>query len=303
MQRHHADEIAPLEERYERTREARTLANARVNDSHLVIAAETVQLRDVLLADWNARRGDARANAQTVLDGPGRLGLKWAAVNRANEALASWSVSWQPIIPTMPTGHADIARFADRTDDVPRIYAAVDDYARRQAEVSHPEHKCHIAQATAAHRAAVRASGHLHDTRGRHRQELGYYGRLGETQDPDERLAQIERQIASRQQRLTSTRERITHLERSLASAQNEVRGQAERITVSPLGLGQPADAVQAARTQWSAEHAVAQQAARREAAHRQAAADIARDQERRETWRRHEPSPTVTTPDHGIGR
>ncbi len=149
----------------------------------------------------------------------------------------------------------------------------------------------------------MQASGALSGLRGLHRQELGYYGRLGETQDPDERLAQIERQIASSQQRLTATREQITHLERSLATAQNEVGGQAERITVSPLGLGQPADAVQAARTQWSAEHAVAQQAARREAAHRQAAADIARDQERRERWRRHEPSPTPANTPQSIDR
>ena len=79
--------------------------------------------------------------------------------------------------------------------------------------------------------------------------------------------------------------------------------GQAERITVSPLGLGQPADAVQAVRTQWSAERAAEQQAARREAAHRIAAVESAHDQERGETWRRHEPRPTPARTHDGIGR
>jgi len=303
LQQRQAIEIAPLEERYERTRETRSLANARADDSQTVIAAETEHHRDALLAAWNTKRGDAQLNARTVFDGAGRLGLRWSAVNRANEALARWAVAWQPIIPTMPTGHADMARFADRADDTPRIYTAVDDHAHRQAEARHPEHERHVADAAAADRAAMRASGALQDTRGRHRQELGYYGNLGETQDPDKRLAHIERQIASSQQRLTATRERITHLERSLATAQNEIGGQAERITVSPLGLGQPADAVQAARTQWSAERAVAQQAARREAAHRIAGVESAHDQERRETWRRHEPRPTPARTHDGIGR
>lgn len=117
--------------------------------SHTAVAAEAEHDRAALLAAWNAQRGQAHANARGVLDGPGQLGLKRAAVNRANEALARWAVTWHPIIPDIPAGHADIARFADRADDNLTVYAAVEDYAGRQAAARHPGHQHHAAQAAA----------------------------------------------------------------------------------------------------------------------------------------------------------
>jgi hypothetical protein len=302
LQQRQAIEIAPLEERYERTREARSPANATVDHSAAVIAAETEHHRDALLTAWNTQRGDAQVNARTVLDGPGRLSLKWSPVNRANEALARWAVEWQPIIPTMPTRHAQIARFADRADHTASIYAAVEDYARRQAEARHPEHQRHIARAAAADRAAVQASGALYDTRARHRQELDYYGTIGHTEDPDKRLAQIGRQIAATEERLGDSRERIAHLEGRIAAAGTR-GGQAAPVQLDTSRLGLPADAVLSARGHWLDERDAAQHAARLKRAHAVATADSPRESQRQETWRRHEHAPGPAVPDQGISR
>ncbi len=305
LRREHAAEIAPLEATYRQARETQSTAKSLADYSERVIAVETEQNRDALLADWHAQRPAAHANARTVLDGLGRLGLKLPAVNRANEALARWSVSWQPIIPTIPTGHAEIARFADRADDTPRIYAAVDHHARRRAEARHPEHPHQVAEAAAADRGVAQAWLELRDTQSRHQRKLADYGNLAHTGSPDERLAQIEQQIATTQHRLAETRERISHLERELATPQRDaVSGHRWRPDNSPARPGQPADAVHAARTNWSAELAAKQQAAQREIAHRIAVALAAREQQQRsETWRQHEPAPIPVMPDHGIGR
>jgi len=302
LQSHHADVLAPLEARYRRALETQKLAVDRAERSDAAITAETGHHRESLLAAWNAQRGEAAARARTVLDGPGRLRLQWAAVNRANEALARWAVDWQPIIRTMPTGHAEIARFAARADDSPSVYAAVEDYARRQAQARHPEHKRHGAQAAVAGRAADQAYEALHDGRDRHRRELGRYGNLGHTDDPDERRTQIERQIATSEQRLGETRQRIVQLEETLASSA-PAGGQGDSVRLDPSRLSQPADAVMAARRYWLAERDAEQHAARVRSAHRVAMANSPRESQRQETWRQLENGLHPAVPDQGVGR
>ena len=301
LQSEHAAEIGPLEARYRQAQEARTLATERAKHSHTIVATEIEHHREALLAAWNTQRPKASANARTVLDGPGRLGLRWAAVNRATDALARWAVEWQPIIPAMPTDHAEIARFANRADDTPRIYAAIDEFARGQAAARHPEHDRHAAQAAAADRVAVQASEKLYDTRARHQRELGYYGRLGDTRNPGERFAEAEKQVNTTEQRLEGSRDRMAHLEASLTAA--APGGQAGRPRAQTLRLGQPADAVLAARRHWLDERDAEQQAARLRSMHRMAIADDQRESQSQGTWRRHEYGfgPEVT--DHGIGR
>ena len=297
LQSEQAAETAPLEARYRQARETRRLATERAEHSHTIVAAATEHHRDALLADWNTQRREAHANARTVLDGSGRLGLKWAAVNRANDALARWAVSWQPIIPAMPTGHEAIARFADRADDTPRIYAAIDDFARRQAAARHPEHERHVAQAAAADRVAVQASAKLYDTRARHQRELGHYGSLGHIEEADAALARI----AATEQRLDGTRGRIARLEDCLTAAAGG--GQAGPVRVETSRLGQRADVVLAARRHWLDERDAEQHAARFSSAHRVAMPDSPREPQRQETWRRHEHGPRPASTDPGIGR
>ncbi|MGI9156738.1 MAG: AAA family ATPase, partial [Marmoricola sp.] len=302
LQRRRADEVGPLEARYRQAGEARSRANATMDHSTAVIAAETGHRRDALLTAWNAQRPEAHANARTALDGPGRLGLKWPAVNRANEALARWAIEWQPIIPTMPTGHAAIARFAGRADDVPRVYAALEDHARRQAQAGHPEHAGDVAYAVAAHRETLHALAEWRDARSRYQRELGYYGHLGHTEDAGERLAHIERQIADTEQRLAGTRERIAHLEGCISAA-GPGGSPAAPVPLDTSRLDPPADAVLSARRQWLDERDAAQHAARLETAHAAATADSRRESRSQETWRRHEPAPRLAGPDQGISR
>jgi len=247
----------------------------------------------------DTQRREAHANARTVLDGPGRLGLRWPAANRATEALARWAVDWQPIIPAIPTEHAAIARFADRPDDTPRIYAAIDDFAHRQAAARHPEHERHVAQAAAADRVAGQASAELYDTRARHQRELGHYGNLGHIEDADAALARI----AATEQRLDGTRGRIARLEDCLAAASAAGGGQAGPVRVETSRLGQPADVLLAARRHWLDERDAQPHAARLRSAHQVAMPGRPREPQRQETWRRHEHGPRPASPDPGIGR
>jgi len=297
-------EIAPLEATYRQAREIQSMAKGMADHSETVIAVETEQNREALLAEWTAQRPAAHANARTVLDGPGRIGLKLPAVNRAKEALGRWSVRWQPIIPAMPTGHADIARFADRADDTPRIYKAVDDYARRRAESRYPEHQHHAADAAATDRGVREAWLQLRETQRRHQHQLGDFGRLGHTATPEQHFAQIEQQIAAAKQQLAETREQIAQLEHSLATTQlDAVDGHLGRTNNHPVRVDQPSDPVDAARTNWSAERVTKQQAAQQATAHRIAVASIASEQEHRETWREHDPGRSQALPGHGVDR
>jgi len=295
----HAAEIAPLEAGHRQAREARALATERAEHSHTMVATTTEHHREALLAAWNTQRREANANARTVLDGSGRLGLRWAAVNRAHEALARWAVSWQPIIPAMPTGHEAIARFGDRADDTPRIHAAIGDFARRQAAARHPQHERHVAEATAADRVAGQASAQLYDTRARHWRELGHYGSLGRIEDADAALARI----AATEQRLDGTRGRIGRLENRLTAAVNGGGGQAGRVRVERSRLGQPSDAVLAARCRWLDERDAEQHISRLRSANPVATPESLQELRRQETWRRHEQVLRPASPDPGVGR
>ena len=299
LQKEQAAEIAPLEARYRQARETRTLATELAEHSHTLVAAETERHRESQLIAWNAQRGEAAASARTALDGPGRLGWHWAAVNRAHEELARWAVDWQPIIPAMPTGHEAIASFADRAHDTPRIYAAIDDFAHRQAAARHPEHERHVAQAAAADRVAGQASAELYDTRARHQRELGHYGSLGHIEDADAALAQI----ADTEQRLDGTRGRIARLEDCLAAAAAAGGGQAGPGRVETSRLDQPADVLLAARRHWLDERDAQPHAARLRSAHQVAMPGRPREPQRQETWRRHEHGPRPTSPDPGLPR
>lgn len=136
--------------------------------------------------------------------------------------------------------------------------------------------------------------------RGLHQRELGHYGRLGDTEYPGERLTQVERQIATTEQRLGNARARIAHLEDCIASAGHS-GSQAAPVRLDTSRLD-PAGAVLAARRDWFIERDAEQQAARLRSTYRVAKADGAA-QHQDESWRRHELGFSPAVPDHGIGR
>ncbi|TQN44420.1 AAA domain-containing protein [Blastococcus colisei] len=120
----HANQLTALEARYEQTGIDAHRATARADASGAVLTAETDRIRDTLLGSWDTGRHAARDAAQVVLDGPGRLRLRRAAVNRAGEQLVDWAETWRPYLPAMPTDPQQIARLADRSDDRPRLWTA-----------------------------------------------------------------------------------------------------------------------------------------------------------------------------------
>ncbi|RBY96566.1 TrwC relaxase [Blastococcus sp. TF02-8] len=233
----YSDRAAALEARYERTGIDARHATARADASGAAVTAETDRIRDTLLYSWDTGRNAARAAARVVLDGPGRLGIRRAAVNRAGEQLVDWANAWRPYLPAMPIEPKQIARLADRSDDRPRLWTAFDTYARHHAEHTHPEHAQLLAVTAAAQEAHRHAGAEVVDARRQHEDRLARFGRLAWTPDPAERLVDIDRDIAATQTELAAVRARITCL------------------TAEPALLAQPADQLARERDRWRARH------------------------------------------------
>jgi thymidine kinase len=231
----HADRAAALSDAYRQTGSDARHATARADASGAIVTAETDRIRDTLLGSWDTARGAARDAAQVVLDGPGRLRLRRAAVNRAGEQLVDWADGWRPYLPAMPTDPQQIARLADRSDDRPRLWTAFDTYARHHAEHAHPEHAQLRATAATAQDTHRHAGAAVADARRQHEDRLARFGSLAWTLDPAERLADAEHAIAATRQQLTDARARIA------------------RLTAEPALLAQPADQLASERDHWRA--------------------------------------------------
>jgi exodeoxyribonuclease V alpha subunit len=231
----HADRTAALTEAYRQTGIDARHATARADASGAAVTAETDRIRDTLLASWDTGRDAARDAARVVLDGPGRLRLRLAAVNRAGEQLVDWADAWRPYLPAMPTDPRQIARLADRSDDQPRLWTAFDSYARHHAEHAHPEHAQLRATAATAQEAHRHAGAAVADARRQHENRLARFGPLARTFDPAERLSDTEHQIAAARQQLTDVRARIA------------------RLTSEPALRAQPPDRLAGERDTWRA--------------------------------------------------
>jgi hypothetical protein len=93
-----------------------------------------------MLTRWDAERKAAHQSARIMRDGPGRLGLRRAAVARAAGQLTDWANRWRSHLPDLPAGPSRIAQVAGELDNRPALEAALDITARRAAEDAHPEH-------------------------------------------------------------------------------------------------------------------------------------------------------------------
>ncbi|MGX5653895.1 MobF family relaxase [Geodermatophilus nigrescens] len=233
----HADRAAALTEAYRQTGIDARHATARADASGAAVTAETDRIRDTLLGRWDTGRDAARDAAQVVLDGPGRLRLRRAAVNRAGEQLVDWAAAWRPYLPAMPTDPQQIARLADRSDDRPRLWTAFDSYARHHAEHAHPDHAALRATAATAQEAHRKAGAAVTDARRQHQHRLARFGSLAWTLDPAERLADTDRDIATARTELAAVRARIA------------------RLTAEPALVAQPADRLARERDHWRACH------------------------------------------------
>ncbi|HYO36908.1 MAG TPA: AAA family ATPase, partial [Geodermatophilus sp.] len=223
----------------------------RAEASGAVVAAAD-RLRDVLLGEWAAQRGAAHTAAQTLQQGPGRLGFRRAAVVRARDQLTAWADNWRPHLPTLPTDPDRIAQVTGRSDDRPVLWAALDASARRQAERAHPECRDLRAVAGAAQRAHEQARHALAEARRGRDQRLARLGSTaraphptGRLPDPTGRLAELERDVAADRQELTDVRAHIT------------------RLLVEPSLTAQSRDRLDREREAWRAGRE-AEQAARR---------------------------------------
>ena len=299
----HGTRIAPLRAAEQAARAASEQAEAALRASTTRIDAETASARDAMLAAWDEQHRTAQVYARTVLHGPGRLGLKLLAVNRAKEELARWSVAWQPIIPDMPDAHEEIARYADRSQDRPRIRTAVEDYARTLAETRHAEHPVLLAAVQRAREQADHASHAVWDAKG------DYYDRLAghftvPIPDPDARLTELDQQITAARDQLTRTRARIDQLEQAIHAATREPdprksdprhaipSGDHRPAERGPNISANPADPITAAREHWSQDRTARENAAIRRATQRPA------DDYAAHRTRSHDRHPP--TPDHG---
>ncbi|GAB3312784.1 hypothetical protein GCM10027451_25960 [Geodermatophilus aquaeductus] len=233
----HAEEAAALAEAVRQAGIDARRAAARAENSETLIAADTDRIRDALLHSWDTGRSAARDAAQVVLDGPGRLRLRRAAVHRAGEQLLDWADAWRPYLPAMPADPQQIACLADRADDRPRLWTAFDSYARRHADHAHPQHAQLGATAATAQEAHQHAEVALAHARRQHEHRVTLFGSLGWTPDPAERLANTDRHIAADHTELAAVRDRIA------------------RLTAEPALLTQPVGWLGAERDAWRAQH------------------------------------------------
>ncbi len=202
----HADQMAALETRCRASASAANQATLQVEASGRAVTAHAERIREDLLGRWDSERDAARAAAQVVLNGPGRLRLRRAAVTHASGHLADWASRWRPHLPQLPADPGPLAWTADRSDDRPALATAFGAAARRAAEHAHPEHAVLRAAADAARYEHEQARHALADAERRRDDELGGFGALGRTPDPAGRLADLDRDIAADQHGLATAR-------------------------------------------------------------------------------------------------
>ncbi|HEV7206125.1 MAG TPA: MobF family relaxase [Jatrophihabitans sp.] len=194
-------------------------AVVRLEASSAAIEHDTSVLRDRLLGEWDAHRDAARAAATVVHAGPGRLGFRLAAVNRAQEHLAAWSMTWQPYLPDMPTHSTTIARYAAQNYQ-PSIGKHLEAYARTVAEGRHPDHRhlqAAVDRAAAAVTAASRADA---DAREQRYHRLASISPFALTADParvEAKLTELDRDIAATRTDLDQRHHTVTRSERDPA--------------------------------------------------------------------------------------
>ncbi|WP_442901998.1 MobF family relaxase [Geodermatophilus sp. FMUSA9-8] len=134
----HAGELTRLDAEWRQTALVAERAKQTAQASTRAVAAKADRIRDSLLTAWDGERPAARVAARVVLDGPGRLQLRRAAVARASQQLTGWADRWRPHRPDLPTDPTQLAQEADGYDDRAALWQAFDTAARRPPPAAPP---------------------------------------------------------------------------------------------------------------------------------------------------------------------
>jgi exodeoxyribonuclease V alpha subunit len=228
--------LTPLRHVHDQARGAAAEADARLRRVEPIIATRAADLAATLRSEWDAQREPARAAAQTVRHGTGRLKQRRAAVRDARAHLEQWLTAWQPCLPHMPHEIGEVVDFAVWFDDTPRHYRAFEEYARTAAEHSRPDYAAAWQAAQHARDAKTATWSELRTVEQRYSIALQHYGSLGHIDNPTARLAAADDAVATEQTTLTTVQNRIAALR------------------AEPTLHAQPPEVIELSRSDWAAE-------------------------------------------------
>ena len=220
---------------YEQARCRASRSHEHADQLEALIGADTSQLAGRLRQEWDTGRPGARAAAQTVRAGTGRIGQHRGAVRRASDHLQAWAQQWRPIVASLPSDTDQLAVLAAGYDD-PDLGQAITAYARTLAEVAHPDHAPTQAAAHAARQRAERALDAYRETCTHYPAELADHGHLAYLPNPAERLAESKLDVAG--------------LIDQLRAAQGRVRAALAEPAVRSL----PQECIETERQRWATE-------------------------------------------------
>ena len=191
----HDAQVAAGRATYEQARGHATQAREHADQLEAVVGADTFLLAGRLRQEWDTGRPGARAAAQTIAAGPGRIGQHRGAVRRASDHLQAWAQQWRPVVASLPTEADRLAVLAAGHDD-PNLTETITAYARKVAEDAHPDHAPAQAGAHAAHQTAARALDAYEKARTHYPAELADHGNLAWLPDPAGHLGQTKLVVA-----------------------------------------------------------------------------------------------------------
>jgi hypothetical protein len=205
----HDAQVAAGRAIYEQARGHATQAAEHADLLEAVVGNDTVQLAGQLRQEWDTGRPGARAAAQTIAAGAGRIGQHRGAVRRASDHLHAWAQQWRPIVTSLPTDTNQLAILAAGYDD-PNLGKTITSYARTLAEVAHLEHAPAEAAAHAARHTADRALDVYQMARTNYPAELADHGKLAWLPDPAGHLAEAKLDVAELTDQLHAARGRVS---------------------------------------------------------------------------------------------
>jgi len=208
LRAHHDAQVAAGRATYCRARSHATQAAEHADQLEAVVGAETVQLAGRLRQEWATGRPGARAAAQTIAAGTGRLGQHRGAVRRASDHLQAWAEAWRPIVASLPTDTDQLADLTAGYDD-PSIGQAITAYARKVAEGAHPDHAPAQTRAQDARHTAERALDAYERARTHYPAELADHGNLAWLPDPAGHLAEAKLDVTELTDQLRAARGRV----------------------------------------------------------------------------------------------
>jgi hypothetical protein len=204
----HDAQVAAGRATYEQARGHATQAREHADQLEAVVGADTFQLAGRLRQQWDTGRPAARAAAQAIAAGTGRIGQHRGAVRRASQHLQAWAQEWRPIVASLPDDIDELAVLAAGYDD-PNLGRTITAYARTLAEDAHPDHTPAQAAAHAARQTAARALDAYEKARTSYPAELDDYGNLAWLPDPADHLTETQLDVAELTDELRAAQGRV----------------------------------------------------------------------------------------------